>query len=145
LIFLSIFATNAEQKTLQCEYENDDWGYLGSLYECEVSTNTAITEFLTEDVQATGTHVAGKTNDDVQGFNCDECQMEYFPRGLHKTFKNLRGIYIFRAGLKAIFKEDLGSFDKLEVLSLYGNKIEVLEQDLFSGNPNLEIFGFKRQ
>jgi glutaredoxin-related protein len=135
---LSIFAANAEQKTLQCEYGTDDWGFLGSVYRCEVSTNPAITEFLTEDVQVTGTHVAGKTNDDVQGFNCDKCGMEYFPRGLHKIFKNLCGIGISSAGLKVIFKEDLGSFDKLEALWLPSNKIEVLEQDLFSGNPNLE-------
>jgi uncharacterized phage infection (PIP) family protein YhgE len=138
LIFLSIFAANAEQKTIQCEYGNDDWGSIGSVYACNVSSDPAITEFLTEDVQITGTHAAGKTNDDVQGFECYECQMEYFPRGLDKTFKNLRGIFIFRAGLKAIFKEDLEPFDKLKALWLHVNNIEVLEQDLFSGNPKLE-------
>jgi Leucine-rich repeat (LRR) protein len=112
--------------------------FSGSLYECKVSSDPTITEFLTEDVQVTGTHAAGKTNDDVLGFNCNPCEMNYFPRGLHKIFMNLRVIAISNAGLKAINKEDIASFGKLGDLRLGVNNIEVLEQDLFSGNPNLE-------
>jgi Leucine rich repeat len=138
LIFLSIFATNAEQKTIQCKYRTLDWYPLGSVYYCSVSSDTSITEFLTEDVQVTGTHAAGKTNDDVLGFFCFESQIHFFPRGLHKIFKNLRVIGIRIAGLKLIKKENIEPFDKLIGLKLLGNEIEVLEQDLFSGNPNLE-------
>jgi Leucine rich repeat len=139
LIFLSIFATNAEQITLQCEYETVNWNYpFESVYQCAVRSETTITEFLTEDVQVTGTHAAGKTNDDVQSFKCDDCGMHYFPRGLHKIFKNLLLIHIDVADLKVINKQDLEQFDKLQELWLPGNEIEVLEQDLFIGNPNLE-------
>ena len=65
--------------------------------------------------------------------------VQYFPRGLEKTFKNLKMIYVEHGRLKEVHQADLKPFTKLISLSLEDNDIEIVEDDLFEFNEKLEV------
>ncbi|CAG9810515.1 unnamed protein product [Chironomus riparius] len=62
-------------------------------------------------------------------------QAPYFPRGLSKVFPNLKGIQLYKTGLKEVHQHDLIDFPNLLNLFLHGNQLEVLEKGLFDFNP----------
>lgn len=87
-----------------------------------------------------GQHPAsGNTNDKVTALLIFEQICEYFPAGFDKFFKGLLGIAVQKSGLKKLTKRDLKHFTELKSLSLYGNKLETLESDLFYYNLQLEM------
>ncbi|XP_070501597.1 uncharacterized protein [Chironomus tepperi] len=86
----------------------------------------------------TGTHLDGYNNDDIEGIDVHEGEIQYFPRGLNKIFKNLKGIKVVYTGLKEIHQSDLKHFPNLKTLDLSQNDLEILERNLFEFNPNLE-------
>lgn len=87
--------------------------------------------------EISGQHIDDKTDDDIMGFWAEDNQVHYFPKNLHKIFKNLELILISNSQLKEIKQKDLKNYPKLEFLCLDYNKIKVLENDLFNFNPNL--------
>jgi hypothetical protein len=117
-----------------------DCHYGGSSYFCEVQNDPVTTSKDSRDITGVrGTHLSGKTNDDVIRFDIISNTVNYFPRGITKYFKNIRIVEIGHANLKEITKEDLKEFgDKLKKLYLLNNQIEVIEADLFIYNKNLE-------
>jgi hypothetical protein len=111
---------------------------LDNTYTCEVSGSYSITRKGDQVTSIVGAHMPGKSNDDVLMFKADAARFEYFPRGLEKFFKNLQSIFINYSRLREIRQIDLRPFTKLRHIDLYDNKIEVLEQDLFKYNRELE-------
>jgi hypothetical protein len=89
-----------------------------------------------------GNHKPEKSNDDVISFYGYRKTLRHFPQGIDKFFNNLEIFAIVTAKLSAITKNDLMPFNKLKVLYLDGNEIEVLEKDLFVHNPHLEAINF---
>ena len=77
------------------------------------------------------------TDDDVVDFYSDNKNIQYFPQGLTKHFKNLNRIIINSNGLKDLTQSDLKYYPKLKTLVLDNNLIEVLHDDLFLYNPEL--------
>lgn len=65
--------------------------------------------------------------------------MTYFPQSLLKTFPNLIAVYINDGNLQEIHQSDLEPFTALRLLDLFGNRLEVIEPDLFKFNPKLEV------
>lgn len=65
--------------------------------------------------------------------------MNYFPANFHKLFKNLEEIYALNVDLLEVTKKDLQNLQNLRVLDLRGNKLSILEVNLFAGNPRLEV------
>lgn len=65
----------------------------------------------------------------------------YFPRGLEEFFPKLLKIHMDGVELKEIHQSDLKPFTELEILSLSGNNLENLEEDLLKFNPKLKAFG----
>lgn len=88
-------------------------------------------------IEVTGQHIDDQTNNDVMGFWAKNNKIQFFPRSLHKIFKNLELILIMKSQLKEIHQKDLKYFPKLEFLCLDFNEIEVIEDNLFAFNPNL--------
>lgn len=87
-----------------------------------------------------GTHISGKNNDDVQGFSMSgNSIVYYFPRGIEKIFKNLKGFILRSSELKEIHQSDLKVFPNLTYLELYSNDIQVIEEGLFDYNPELKV------
>jgi len=83
------------------------------------------------------------TDDNVDTFISENKNIQYFPQGLSKIFKNLKRIAIYINGLKEIIQSDLKGYPKLEVLVLDNNAIEVLDDGLFQYNPNLKFISME--
>lgn len=88
---------------------------------------------------ATGSHVSGKNDSDIQGFFVDsDKKIEYFPKNLENIFPNLKVIWIQNNHIKEINQLDLKPFPKLVYFKFGFNDIQVLEEGLFDFNPELK-------
>lgn len=74
----------------------------------------------------------------VQIHISEQRNMEYFPNGLTKFFKNLVAIHAGRNHLKYLVKDDLKEFKNLRFLYLYDNSLEELKSDVFEHTTALE-------
>lgn len=121
----------------------DDWTALGSIYSCQVRNTLAITS--QENAMVTsisGSHMRGKSNDDVLGFWITAESLHFFPQGLEKKFKNLQAISVYTSHLKQITQADLQVFPNLAYFESYANDIKELDQGLFDYNPNMKYISF---
>lgn len=138
LIIFTVFCAGSANVTLECLYlVHQSYGY-----KCEVQNSVLITSEGDRTIsEVRGQHLRGKTNDDVKYFISYSKQIDFFPRGLTKFFKNIEIVEIRSSKLKEIIKEDLKEFgDKLKELMLYPCEIEVIQSDLFEFNRNLARF-----
>jgi len=131
---------SSETATMECSHGSQTWNVLGSLYFCKVTKGITITSLDTAYLNSTtGSHQSGYNNDNVNYFYIESVTISYFPRGLDAIFKNLKGIWFYKNGLKEIHQSDLKPFSKLiEFLIHGGNQLEILEEGLFDFNPDLE-------
>lgn len=114
----------------ECDFSIHSCHWYNNLYRCEV-TNVFKTSRKSGLKYFIGDHTAGKTNDDVKVFKIFKQPLRVFPRNLHKVFPNLTHLVIQRCGLKNITKEDLIGLENLEHLSVWGNILTTLPNDLF--------------
>jgi len=114
-----------------------------SVYQCQISKNLNINS--PEDAviaNVSGTHMSGKTNDDVLAFHADTKIIEYFPKGLERFFKNLKVFHMPRNQIKQITQSDLKPFPNLIYLEVHENNIKILEDGLFNNHPNMKVVWF---
>jgi len=139
-MFLALFGST-QSATFQCNYFiSGGWGSLGKIYVCFVQNSIYITSLDTAHVDFIfGKHQADYNNDNVDAISVYyKSKVHYFPRGLNKIFKNLKGIEIQSTGLKEIHQSDLRDLPKLMNLYLWNSNLEIIEENLFEFNPNLE-------
>jgi len=130
---------SSQSASLECKYSSSAWGTLGTIYWCDVKNAVNITTLDAAHVDDIyGTHLASYNNDNVTAFSVTIGQVHYFPHGLNKFFKNLKGIQIGNTGLKEFHQRDLKDFPKLMNLHLWNSNVEILEENLFKFNPNLD-------
>jgi len=82
------------------------------------------------------------TNSEVYAFDIRQKLVNYFPKGVEKTFPSLQLILVRDSHLKVISREDLKPFTSLYVLDLEGNDLIILEDGLFDFNPSLYWVSF---
>jgi len=117
-------------------FRHDNWTASGDVYVCDnqndlniISPETAVV------TSSNGIHVNNNlTSKHVTAYLADSRHMEYFPRGLVKIYQNLRAFYIQKCDLRMIRQSDIKVFPDLVELNLGHNKIDALEDDLFSFN-----------
>jgi len=140
-MFLALFGSS-ESTSFQCSFSvsSVQWGTLGKVYVCFVPNSPNITSLDAAQIDDTsGTHKAGYNDDNVVAISVyNKALVHYFPRGLNKFFKNLKGIEIHSTGLKEIHQSDLKDYPKLINLWLWNSNLEIIEENLFEFNPNLE-------
>lgn len=120
----------------ECDF-NDVHTYIiiGKVYRCEITKNLSITTVECADIEdVSGTHMINKTNDDVMVFHAAEKNIQYFPKGLEKFFKNLQIIYMPYNKIKEINQAHIESFPTLKYLEMSHSNVEVLEDGLFDHN-----------
>ncbi|CAG9810614.1 unnamed protein product [Chironomus riparius] len=140
---VGVYLELSASTSIECEYGTENWKILKNVYFCYVNNNPSITTRESAAITSiSGTHQSGKTNSDVGGFAVYSKTINYFPRGLETFFKNIKAIQIDNCNLKEVHQEDLKPFPKLIELHLTSNKLEVLEEDLFDFNPDLEFIHF---
>ena len=118
---------------------------VGDKYRCLVENDLTIDS--PEKVQietVSGTHMSGKSNDDEIYFHMIDKPIQYFPRGMEKFFKNLKGIALWGSQIKEIHQEDLKPYQKLENLFFSSSNIEIIEEGLFDFNPDMDTIIFQK-
>ncbi|KAG5679654.1 hypothetical protein PVAND_009209 [Polypedilum vanderplanki] len=110
-----------------------------SEYQCKVSNKEVFNGNRVTIGKAVGNHTDGMTDDDVKYFLIEEANLTYFPKNLGNIFKNLEMIAIYYSELIDITSEDLKPFPKLKYLRIWGNPIEVIREDLFIHNRELQV------
>ena len=85
-----------------------------------------------------GTHMSGKTHNDVRGVHIRGDIVHYFPWKMDHHFPHLTIIAIEFTSMLEIRGSDLAPFTDLEYLYLSYNWIEVIEKDLLMSNPKLK-------
>lgn len=130
-----------ESVELFCDFREDELGY-----KCE-SKGVAITSRNDRTIHSIiGEHLNGKTNEDVKFFRNYKVIMNYFPLNLTNGFKNLEVVQVNYSDLKRITSSDLEQFgEKLKILWIGNNIVEVIEADLFKYTPNIESIGLSPQ
>lgn len=143
VLWLSLLLTIADSLRISCQYgEVDSWAiYVENVYRCNVTAmNVEMADEVVEGI--TGTHLSAKRNDDVNVFSIRNKPCRFLPSGIGSLFRNLEGLEIYRAGLKAITKEDLKQFPNLKVLWIYANDLQTLPSGLLDNNQKLISVSF---
>lgn len=149
--FLTIFIFGAKCIEIDCEYQDYSWidtfnDFESKTYYCSVKNPELITSKDNREITSVrgkqdNSKKAGRTDDDVEYFYAKEKKIFYIPRNLTNVFKNIVSVEFISTGLRELKKEDLRQFgDKLRVIIIVYNDIEVIEGDLFDYNRNLKHF-----
>jgi hypothetical protein len=101
-------------------------------------------EIIATDEQANFIFQFDEHDHEVNCFDIDFKVLDYFPKGINKRYWNLKMIRIANSGLKRVTGNDLKNFSQLQQLSFIVNKIEAIEANLFSGNPDLYFVTFEK-
>lgn len=143
LKFSSTFVTlNKIQRQLKMElFVTYKYEERSNVYKCNV-TRVIKWKFGKGVLRVAGDHFEGKTNDDVEEVLFRDLKLENFPRLLNYFFPNLNAVTITNCDLQSVVKSDLHGLKHLKQLSLNGNKISSLHNDLFEDTPNVEIISF---
>lgn len=131
---------------LECKYTKIYFHITGSTYSCQIINKLNIVTPESAFIESvTGTHLAGKSNDDVLALYVDVSKnIEYLPQGFERIFPNIKVIWIQNNNIKELKQSDLRPFPKLEYLKLVANRINVLEDGVFDFNQQLKGLCFER-
>lgn len=122
----------------QCIYDKTEWVGLGLQYQCKVGNISVESPEVSIDA-VNGTHLPGKSNDDVKVIALYlSPNMIFLPKDLEKFFPNIEGIVVAFSGLSEITENDLKPFQYLKVLHLLNNRIKVFDAKNFKFNPDLK-------
>lgn len=140
-LFLALFSIQTANSVIfDCKFETATWPNTKNVYSCDVQSITADDK---EDVvTVTGDHAKGKDNGDVKFLNIG-LEVGNIPTNIGNTFKKLKGVQFWYAGLASITKDDIKQFSELEIFSVHGNKLEFLDGDLLNHNSKFEWIDFR--
>lgn len=124
---------------LECNYLIFCWLH-GKTYTCEV--NSVITE--PGNIKSLiGSHLPGKTNDDVEAIAFFNHTVHYIPKGIEKFFPKLKHLEIYGCNLKWICRLDICKLRHLERISITENYLLTsLPTDLLVDMPKLRWIDF---
>lgn len=89
-----------------------------------------------------GTHLEGKSNDDVEAVLAERQSCQYLPINLGEHFNNLIILKVMKSKVLHLTKDDLDGLNKLRQLDLSYNPITRLHNDFFKGHATIERFSF---
>lgn len=128
-----ILVVLGQQPTISCFYSTSaDYGYSCSM---EIYNPNGLNNFN----EINGTHLVGKTNDDVRYVVIAGPlrSTTIFPSIICETFRNVTQINFASVGIQRIDNDSFSSCLSLEVLILYFNKINRIDVNAFINNKNL--------
>ena len=86
-------------------------------------------------------HLAGRNHSDVKGLSFRALGIKFLPSNIHEFFPNIESIDATNT-LEELSREDLSVFPKLKELHLNSNQVQVINSNLFAGNPNMTAISF---
>ncbi|KAG5670670.1 hypothetical protein PVAND_000918 [Polypedilum vanderplanki] len=126
---------------IQCEFEVLNWKLSYFTYTCCIQ-NKIIDE--NEKIERIyGVHLNKKTYQDVILVYFNDCKISKVPQGLTTIFPNMQGIVINNSNLTYIEREDLKEYNKLKMLYIENNKIQIFSENLLVDMKLLELFSMR--
>lgn len=89
-----------------------------------------------------GAHLPGKRDENVKAIVFENCDLSYFPRGLHVIFHQLRALHIVNCGLTTMIRDDLIGLKALDILYIHKNRLKSLPADLLKSMSKLKVIVF---
>lgn len=142
-LIVAFYASQNEAVTFDCTYEITDWVILDKVYGC----STKIVKIEKGDrwdalTKVSKNHLKGKKNEDVIALNIENGTLHKIPKGIEKTFPNLKALRISKVQLRSVDRDDLKAFPGLKVLCLWANELKTLDGNLLTYTPDLEFVNF---
>lgn len=144
IILTSTIFSTSSALIIDCYYvqkgwihlNNDDRTFSSLAYGCiaKIMTYNLQDDNITE---LLGDHLKGWKNEAVKVVDIDKQPYEKIPRDLASKFQNLEGLFVQESKLKSVSKLDFQPFPQLKMLSLTGNLLEQLENDMFEFTPKI--------
>ncbi|XP_070507835.1 uncharacterized protein MCAP_0864-like [Chironomus tepperi] len=139
LVLIGSTYGNIQSVDLQCKFETHDFATIGKQYTCVVQNDLNISESNVSIINLTGSHADDQSSNSVTAVIIQDKKVEYLPKNFGEIFENLAALKVKNGRLKELRKDDLMSVPKLKYLNLDNNDIEVLDDDVFEFNPQLEL------
>lgn len=139
LIFLLATFSSSRAITLTCNFTmSADLFNLPSKYSCWQPIFSNLDNNVVTAVN--GTHMSGKTNNDVQIFYVNDfTSLTFYPRGLETFFPNLIAIDFDRTNISILAGDELDSFSDLKWFRIAFNpNLRNIPSDFFANNLLLE-------
>lgn len=127
---------------LECEFKNEHFWQIGTLYECSGSFAVDDSSWEGHFENVTGLHNPGKSDGDVRGLKIFHQKSSYIPIGLDAFLPNLEAFWTEFCDFTHVSRKDFEPFPKLKQVHFYGHKIQTLDADLFLSNPLIEHVSF---
>lgn len=123
-----------------CNFRMFAYPTYGNLYGCE--PEVIIAGNLTNLLAVTGRHIGWRSNNDIKMLDVrNEKEMNQIPKDISTFFPVIQVIFWTKGSLTRLTSNDLEQFPHLSVLSLSGNKIVSLAENVFSHNSGVhEMF-----
>lgn len=137
LIFM-LFCSCTQSVVFDCEFSIRSWTIGGSTYTC--TPKISGTGYTLAEVR--GTHLNGKTNNDVEVLSAEGQVLNRVPSNLNSFFPNLQTIRLFDTHLQNVTSDDLRQFPDLVIFSSWHNDLVSLDGDLFRYTPKLHFVRF---
>lgn len=132
----------ASSDTLECQWLNQGgWRLKPFPYYCHL-INFYATQNDEIIVKVITPHHSGKTGSNVDGLYVGGGTYHYLPSNIPEFFPNLKAFWIYNTGLKEIKPRHISSYSGLREFSIENCLIEVVEKEMFAGNPALEFVSF---
>lgn len=165
-MILMLFASIGQSAIINCEFKMLYFTSAKYVYGC-LTTKVASSGNLEKIEELQGTHMAGKANKDVLGFNEIGASMQYIPSNFADFFPNLVAIALWGPLLRLTasdlkpfpnllqFTSSFGRFTsiegdlfqyttKLKIIQINNGKLENVGSNLLSGCNDLEILDFRK-
>lgn len=126
-----------------CHFGHEEWTLSSkSVYTCTVTSCYIKNKGLVAEFKAK--HAVNRNNQSVRGLKFENTIVHYMPRNLAKIFPNLIYLEIKNCELQEISAEDLAGLKLLQDLSLEGNNITTLPEDIFKNMKQLKEVGLSK-
>lgn len=126
--------------SLNCTFKNHN-SYWGEKYACvveNIKTSLADRHVIT----VLGTHLDGKTHDDVKKVLIEHQFCPYLPKNLGAHFSNLEILYVMKSNVSHLTDDDLSGLSKLKTFDVSYNPITRLHKNFFVKHESIEIISF---
>lgn len=141
-LFLVIAAINfSDAIILDCTYRVGSFAYVDNAYVCDArvlifSSNDSVIFAVTQN------HLYNRTNDNVNALQITNQRLVSVPKQITKFYQNVQALYLRNNSLTHISSAELQPFPFLTHLTLWDNKLQVLDGDLFKFTPNIQLIDF---
>lgn len=122
--------------TIQCDFVDLNWSGVEEIYTCvgTIVGNGSVSNV----VNVIGTHLEGRTNDDVRGLSIyNQRGLTQLPRNIGDFF-NLTALDWVFGDLNFLSATDLSQVSSASIISFYGNQLSSIEGNLFQNTPSVQ-------